>query len=61
MKLEVNPLFLIDTNLIAEVLLRQAKTEEVKQFLGSTLPEKLYLTEFSLYSLGIILSRRNMH
>lgn len=61
MKLEVNLLFLIDTNLISEVLLRQAKTEEVKQFLGSTLPEKLYLTEFSLYSLGIILSRRNMH
>jgi predicted nucleic acid-binding protein len=54
-------MYLVDTNLIAEILLRQTKAEEVKRFLESTIPEGLYLTEFSLYSLGIILLRRKMH
>jgi predicted nucleic acid-binding protein len=54
-------MYLVDTNLIAEILLRQAKAEEVKRFLESTAPEDLYLTEFSLYSLGIILLRRKMY
>ena len=54
-------MYLVDTNLFAEVLLRQAKAEEVKRFLESTTPEDLYLTEFSLYSLGIILLRRKMY
>jgi predicted nucleic acid-binding protein len=54
-------MYLVDTNLIAEILLRQAKAEEVKRFLESTAPEDLFLTEFSLYSLGIILLRRKMH
>lgn len=54
-------MYLVDTNLIAEILLRQAKAGEVKRFLESTAPEDLYLTEFSLYSLGIILLRRKMH
>ncbi len=54
-------MYLADTNLIAEILLRQTKAGEVKRFLESTTPENLYLTEFSLYSLGIILLRRKMH
>ena len=54
-------MYLVDTNLIAEVLLRQAKAEEVKRFLERITPEDLYLTEFSLYSLGIILLRRKMY
>jgi len=54
-------MYLVDTNLIAEILLRQAKAGEVKRFLESTTPENLYLTEFSLYSLGIILLRCRMH
>ncbi len=54
-------MYLVDTNLIAEVLLQQAKAGEVKRFLESTAPEDLYITEFSLYSLGIILLRRKMH
>lgn len=54
-------MYLIDTNLIIEVLLRQVKADEVKQFLGGTSPENLHFTEFSLYSLGILLLRRKMH
>ncbi|HID86247.1 MAG TPA: PIN domain-containing protein [Anaerolineae bacterium] len=54
-------MYLVDTNLIAEILLRQTKAGGVKRFLESIAPENLYLTEFSLYSLGIILLRREMH
>lgn len=54
-------MYLVDTNLILEVLLRQAKSEEVKQFFDHAPSQQLFLTEFSLYSLGILLIRRNMH
>lgn len=54
-------MYLVDTNLIVEILLQQTKAEEVKRFLEHTAPEDLYLTEISLYSLGIILLRRKMH
>jgi len=54
-------MYLVDTNLIAEILLRQTKAGGVKRFLESIAPENLYLTEFSLYSPGIILLRREMH
>lgn len=54
-------MYLVDTNLILEVLLRQAKAEEVKRFLEHAPGEQLFLTEFSLYSLGILLIRRNLH
>jgi predicted nucleic acid-binding protein len=54
-------MYLVDTNLILEVLLRQAKSEEVKRFLEHARSDQLFLTEFSLYSLGVLLIRRNMH
>jgi len=54
-------MYLVDTNLILEVLLRQAKAEEVKQFFERASSQQLFLTEFSLYSLGVLLIRRNMH
>ena len=54
-------MYLVDTNLILEVLLRQAKSEEVKRFLEHARSKQLFLTEFSLYSLGVLLIRRNMH
>ena len=54
-------MYLVDTNLILEVLLRQAKAEEVKQFFERAPSQQLFLSEFSLYSLGVLLIRRNMH
>jgi predicted nucleic acid-binding protein len=54
-------MYLVDTNLILEVLLRQAKAEEVKQFFERASSQQLFLSEFSLYSLGVLLIRRNMH
>lgn len=54
-------MYLVDTHLILEVLLRQAKAEEVKQFFERAPSQQLFLSEFSLYSLGVLLIRRNMH
>jgi predicted nucleic acid-binding protein len=54
-------MYLVDTNLILEVLLRQTNAEEVKRFLEHAPSEQLFLSEFSLYSLGILLTRRNLH
>jgi predicted nucleic acid-binding protein len=51
-------MYLLDTNIILELLLDQDRADEVEFFLRSTPPEQLYLSEFALYSLGIILLRR---
>jgi len=54
-------MYLLDTSVILELLLDQEKADEVEQFLRNTQPEDLHLSEFTLYSLGIALLRRNMH
>jgi predicted nucleic acid-binding protein len=50
-------MYLLDTNIILELLLDQDNADEVERFLRSTPPDQLYLSEFALYSLGIILLR----
>ncbi|KON27029.1 twitching motility protein PilT [miscellaneous Crenarchaeota group archaeon SMTZ-80] len=54
-------MYLIDTSIILELLLDQEKADEVERFLRVTPSEKLYLSEFALYSLGVVLLRRKMH
>jgi len=54
-------MYLFDTNIILELLLDQDRAEEVERFLRNTSPEQLYLSEFALYSLGIILFRYRRH
>jgi predicted nucleic acid-binding protein len=51
-------MFLLDTNIILEYLLDQDKSDEVEKFFKGYSPDEMYLSEFSLYSLGIICSRR---
>lgn len=47
--------YLIDTNVLLELLLEQERAEEVRRLLETiALP---YITEFSFYSIGIILTR----
>jgi predicted nucleic acid-binding protein len=53
--------YLLDTNIILELLLDQEQADDVSRFLGQTSPERLYLSEFSLYSLGIILVRFKLY
>jgi len=50
-------MFLIDTNIWLELILNQEKAEIVSQFLQKTEARLLSMTDFSLYSIGIILTR----
>lgn len=52
-------MFLVDTNIFLEALLAQEKTKEVKSFFESIDLTKLYITDFSLHSIGVILFRLN--
>jgi predicted nucleic acid-binding protein len=51
-------MYLLDTAIILELLLGQERADEVERFLRNTPPEILNLSEFALYSLGVILLRR---
>jgi predicted nucleic acid-binding protein len=54
-------MYLLDTNIILELLLDQENADEVEHLLRNISPQSFHLSEFSLYSLGVILIRRNMH
>ena len=49
-------MFLVDTNVFLEILLRQDKKENCKKFMENNV-ENLNLTDFSLHSIGVILFR----
>jgi len=49
--------FLIDTNVLVEVLLEQNQAEEARAFLNLKGKHELFLSDFSLHSLGVILFR----
>ena len=49
-------MFLVDTNVFLEILLRQAKRESCKKFLDDNIGN-LNITDFSLHSIGVILLR----
>jgi predicted nucleic acid-binding protein len=50
-------MYLLDTNVILEILLDQNHADKVASFLDDATPGSLYISEFSLYSLGVILLR----
>ncbi len=50
-------MFLLDTNIWLELLLEQQQASEVRQLLRAREALELAITEFSLYSIGIILTR----
>ena len=52
-------MYLVDTNVWLEVLLAQQQASEAKAFFERIDASQLAITEFSLYSLGIILTRLN--
>ncbi|MBI4333215.1 MAG: PIN domain-containing protein [Chloroflexi bacterium] len=54
-------MYLLDTNIIVEVLFQQAKSSEAKTLLDASHLHTLYLTDFSLASVGVMLFRKNMH
>ena len=50
-------MYLVDTNIWLEVLLEQAKNAESHEFLETTESSLLHITDFSVYSIGIVLTR----
>ena len=52
-------MYLVDTNVWLERLLDQTKSEEVEQFLDRTPSEHLFITDFTLHSIAIVLSKLN--
>ena len=50
-------MYLVDTNVWLEVLLAQQQAAEARAFFENVEAGQLAITEFSLYSLGIILTR----
>ena len=51
-------MYLVDTNIFLEILLKQEKSSICKKFLNSN-TGKLHISDFSLHSLGVILLRNN--
>lgn len=52
---------LVDTNVILEVILDQEKSLEAKSFLMKIEENNLFITDFSLHSIGLLLFQRNQH
>jgi len=52
-------MFLLDTNVWLELLLEQEKADQVRNMLEAEETWRLALTDFSLHSLGVILTRLN--
>lgn len=50
-------MYLVDTNLWLERLLDQVRSEEVGQFLERVAPERLFITDSSFHSIGVVLDR----
>ncbi|RMD94883.1 MAG: PIN domain-containing protein, partial [Calditrichaeota bacterium] len=49
--------FVIDTNVWLELLLEQERAPEVSEFLRKVNPRSVAITEFAVYSIGVILIR----
>jgi uncharacterized protein len=47
--------YLLDTNVILELLLDQERADDVERLLLETEAKHLHLSEFAFYSLGIVL------
>ena len=51
-------MYVVDTNIFLEILLKQKKSEECKEFLDKNIGE-LHITDFSLHSIGVILFKQH--
>ena len=50
---------LVDTNLFIEILLNQAEAGEARTFLESRKGHELFVSDFALHSIGLLLFRHN--
>ncbi|MDX9954262.1 MAG: PIN domain-containing protein [Anaerolineae bacterium] len=52
---------LLDTNIFLEILLDQVQATACRRLLSKTAEYRLFISDFSLHSIGIILFRRNQY
>lgn len=52
---------LIDTSIFLEVILNQQRAEEAKALLSEITAHDMFMTDFSLHSIGILLFRHRQH
>jgi hypothetical protein len=52
-------MFLIDTNIFLEYILRRSRVQEVKDFFSRADVSRLYMSDFSLHTLGVIYLREH--
>ena len=52
---------LVDSNLFIEVLLNQASAGEARAFLANRKGHELFVTDFALHSIGLLLFRQKQH
>jgi hypothetical protein len=52
---------LVDTNLFIEVLLNQSKAGEARAVLDNAKRHGLYISDFALHSIGVLLFRHRQH
>ena len=53
-------MYLLDSNIFLELLLDQERADDVEKLLRSVPRKKFHISEFSLYSVGIVLFRRKL-
>ncbi|HED36828.1 MAG TPA: PIN domain-containing protein [Ignavibacteria bacterium] len=53
-------MYLLDTNIFLEILLKQEKSSDCKKFINSNYDE-IFISDFSLHSIGVILFRHKKH
>ena len=51
-------MYLVDTNIFLEILLKQAKSQKCKDFLDKNI-SNFSMTDFSIHSIGVILLKQN--
>lgn len=51
-------MYLLDTSISLELLLDRERADEVAEFLKQEVSGRLYMSDFSLHSIGIILLRQ---
>jgi predicted nucleic acid-binding protein len=52
---------LVDTNIVLEIILEQANSDEAQSLLAKTDEHDFFLSDFSLHSIGLLLFRRHQH
>lgn len=54
-------MYLLDTNIFLEILLKREKSKDAKHIFISNPPTALFITDFSLHSIGVFLFQRSKH